>query len=70
MSATGAMDMGGKQGAATAAGIINGVGSLGQLISPFAVTYFSKVYGWDGLFYLFVVLAFVAGTLLTFKWKM
>ena len=35
---------------ATAAGLVNGVGSIGQLLSPFLVTGVVNRLGWDGLF--------------------
>jgi sugar phosphate permease len=69
MSGAAAMDMGKNHGAALAAGVINGVGSAGQLLSPFAVAFVSSKYGWDALFQLFVVVAFLAALLLIFKWN-
>ncbi|MFZ6012293.1 MAG: MFS transporter, partial [Bacteroidota bacterium] len=69
MSATGAIDIGGENGAATAVGVINGIGSMGQLISPFVVTFFSKTYGWDGLFYFFVGLSLISSLILLLKWR-
>ncbi len=64
-----AMDIGGKRGAAMAAGIINGVGSAGQLMSPFIAAYFSETLGWNALFYGFVVLALIGGVLAVSKWN-
>ena len=64
-----AMDIGGKKGAATAAGIINGVGSAGQLLSPFIAAYFSETLGWNALFYGFVVLAVIGALLAVSKWN-
>ena len=69
MSGAAAMDMGKNHGAALAAGIINGVGSAGQLLSPFAVAYVSQKYGWNALFQLFVVVALIAALLLIVKWN-
>lgn len=69
MSGAGAMDLGSQRGAATAAGVINGMGSFGQLLSPLLVAYVSDAFGWDSLFYLFVVFALVSGTLLVTKWN-
>ncbi len=63
-----AMDIGGKKGAAMAAGIINGVGSAGQLLSPFVAAYFSEKLGWDALFYGFVLLALIGSALAFSKW--
>lgn len=64
-----AMDIGGKKGAAMAAGIINGVGSAGQLLSPFIAAYISDAFGWNALFYGFVVLAVIGGLLAVTKWN-
>lgn len=69
MSGAAAMDMGKNHGAALAAGLINGVGSAGQLLSPFAVALVSDKYGWDALFQLFVVVALIAAFLLILKWN-
>lgn len=69
MSGAAAMDIGKNHGAALAAGLINGVGSAGQLLSPFAVAYISGKYGWNALFQLFVVVALIAALLLILKWN-
>lgn len=69
LSGAGAMDIGGKNGAAMAAGIINGVGSAGQLLSPFIAAYFSDLLGWNALFYGFVVLALIGSGLALTKWN-
>lgn len=64
-----AMDIGGKKGAAMAAGIINGVGSAGQLLSPFIAAYVSDAFGWNALFYGFVALGVIGGVLAMTKWN-
>ena len=69
MSGAAAMDMGKTHGAALAAGLINGIGSVGQLLSPFAVAYVSQKYGWNALFQLFVVVTLIAAGLLIAKWN-
>jgi len=69
MSGAAAMDMGKEEGAAMAAGLINGVGSAGQLLSPLVVAYVSEKYGWDALFEMFVIVALIAAVLLLFKWN-
>jgi len=69
MSGAAAMDIGKNHGAALAAGIINGVGSAGQLLSPFAVAYIVGKYGWDALFELFVFVTLIAALLLILKWN-
>ncbi len=69
MSGAAAMDMGSKRGAATVAGIINGMGSSGQLFSSYLVAWVAKQYGWDSLFYLFALFSFIGGALLLTKWN-
>jgi sugar phosphate permease len=44
-----------------AAGFVNGIGSIGQTLSPFLVTIFVLHFGWTKLFDLFVFFALVAG---------
>jgi len=65
----GAMDVGGKKGAAMAAGIINGTGSIGQMFSGFIVIAVSQKFGWNNLFYFFVLLSFVGAGIAALKWN-
>lgn len=69
MSASAAMDIGKNRGAAFAAGLINGVGSAGQLLSPLIVAYISGKFGWNTLFQFLVVLSLIAALLLILKWN-
>ncbi len=69
MSSAAAIDTGSPKAAGFAAGIINGVGSLGQMISGFIVAYIARALGWDSLFYFFVLIAAVAGCLLAIRWN-
>jgi len=62
-------DAGAKWGVGTASGFISGFGSVGQLFSPYLVAYVSGKYGWDRLFYGFVVIALVGGALLATQWN-
>ena len=55
--------------AARAAGIVNGVGSLGQLISAYVVAIIVSRFGWDQLFTFFLICAAAAGSLLTLRWN-
>tara|TARA_R110002111_G_C5719875_1_gene347572 strand:- start:1 stop:540 length:540 start_codon:yes stop_codon:yes gene_type:complete len=66
----GSMDVGGTKGAAMAAGIINGMGSIGQMFSGFIVVAINEYYGWDNLFYFFVVMSFIGGGLAAIKWNL
>lgn len=47
----------------------NSMGSFGQLISPLLVAYVAEQFGWNSMFYLFVVFAIISGTLLATKWN-
>jgi sugar phosphate permease len=49
-----------------AAGFVNGIGSIGQTLSPFLVTIFVSQFGWTKLFDLFVFFALVAGGVCAF----
>ncbi len=69
MSGAAAMDIGSQRGAATAAGVINGMGSVGQLLSPLLVAYVADSMGWNSLFYLFVVFSLISASLLATKWN-
>jgi sugar phosphate permease len=55
--------------AARAVGIVNGIGSLGQLISAYVVAIIVSRFGWDQLFTFFVLCAVAAGALLTLRWN-
>ena len=65
----GSMDVGGTKGAAMAAGIINGMGSIGQMFSGFIVVAINQYYGWNSLFYFFVIMSFIGGGLAALKWN-
>ncbi len=62
-------DLGSKSAVGAAAGFISGVGSLGQLASPYLVAYVAQHYGWDRLFHLFVVISFAGSGLLATRWN-
>ena len=66
MSGAAAQDVGG--GTATAAGIVNGVGSIGQLLSAPIVAYVAEQYGWDYVFSVFVAFALAGAGLLATQW--
>ena len=57
ISGAAAQDAGGKYAAATAAGLVNGIGSLGAILQEYVTRGVSEKYGWDKLFYVFVGLA-------------
>jgi OPA family glycerol-3-phosphate transporter-like MFS transporter len=65
----GSMDLGGKKGAAMSAGIINGMGSIGQMFSGFIVVAISEQFGWNNLFYFFVIMSLIGGGIAALKWN-
>jgi MFS transporter, OPA family, sugar phosphate sensor protein UhpC len=62
-------DAGARWGVGTASGFISGVGSIGQIFSPYLVAFIADKYGWDSLFYGFVILASIGGALLAIGWN-
>lgn len=69
LSGATAMDLGKEENAALAAGIINGVGSVGQLVSPLVVAYVTSRWGWNQLFQLFVAFAIFASVVSLTQWN-
>lgn len=57
ISGAAAQDAGGPYAAATAAGLVNGIGSIGAILQEYVTRGVSEKYGWDKLFYVFVGLA-------------
>jgi MFS transporter, OPA family, sugar phosphate sensor protein UhpC len=53
---------------AAAGGFVNGIGSVGQVISPWAVAYLSSRFGWEFLFGLLAVVVLCGGMALTTQW--
>jgi sugar phosphate permease len=43
-----------------ATGLVNGIGSVGAVLTGFAIPLISKLFGWQALFPTLVVLAFAA----------
>ena len=64
-----AQDVGAKWGVGTASGFIDGVSSTGQMFSSYLVAYIVQRYGWDSLFYVFVALALMGGSILATRWR-
>jgi sugar phosphate permease len=62
-------DVGARWGVGAASGFVDGVSSVGQLISSYLVGYVAHKYGWDQLFYVFVALALVGGLVMATRWN-
>lgn len=65
-----AQDIGEEKAAATATGLVEGIGHLGALFSPYVAVYISRRYGWDYLFPILAASAFAAATALTPIWNL
>lgn len=57
-----------RETAATAAGFVNGTGSIGQFLSGYILAFVVQRYGWDTLFVFFAVLSLAGGLLLCLRW--
>ena len=62
-------DAGGKGGAASAAGLVNGCASLGQLLSPYLVAQVTVRWGWDTLFASFVGISLAGAAVAALFWN-
>jgi len=60
VSSIAAQDLGGSDGASTAAGVINGIGSLGAVVQGIFVGAWVKAHGWDSVFSVFVALSLIS----------
>ncbi|WP_058186439.1 MFS transporter [Terracidiphilus gabretensis] len=69
LSGAAAQDIGGIS-TATSSGLIDGLGHLGSLLSPYLVIYVSAHYGWNLLFLLFFVAALLSAASLIPIWRM
>ena len=65
-----AQDVGEMKAAATATGLIEGIGHAGALLSPYVVVLVSAHYGWNSLFIVFASAAFLAGLVLMPMWNL
>lgn len=57
------------KGKGMAAGIINGMGSIGQMFSGFFAVAISQQFGWENLFKFFIIMAVLGGRLDALKWN-
>ena len=69
ISGTAAIDFGSKHGAATAAGLVNGSGSIGQIIGPAIPGLVPATWGWGGVFGIVGGMVLIAGLVLVPKWN-
>ncbi len=70
VSGTAAQDIGGAESTASAAGIINGIGSTAQIFAGIVPIWIKDAWGWDAVFVSFIVLAiFSCLAVLPVAWK-
>ena len=60
VSGVAAQDLGGTAAAGTAAGMINGIGSIGAVLQGLVTAFVAQRYGWDAMFVVFGGLSMVA----------
>jgi sugar phosphate permease len=63
-----ALDFGGKQGSATAAGFIDGIGYLGGVLAGTTVAQLSVSYGWKGAFIMLASVAWLSSIAAAVYW--
>jgi sugar phosphate permease len=54
---------------ARAAAFVNGIGSIGQMLSPLLIVYFAHRHGWNNLFNFFMATALISGLILARNWS-
>jgi OPA family sugar phosphate sensor protein UhpC-like MFS transporter len=69
VSGTAAVDFGTRKGASTAAGLINGFGSVGAIVGGTIPGFLHDRWGWGGIFAALALSLFLAGCLLLPKWN-
>lgn len=69
VSAVAVMDFGSKKGAATAAGFVNGLGSIGQALSGVVVGMVAASLGWQSVFHVLIVMALLCTVLIATMWN-
>ncbi|MDP1676044.1 MAG: MFS transporter [Bacteroidota bacterium] len=69
ISATAAMDFGSRKASSTAAGFINGLGSIGAALSGVLVAWISVEFGWSEVFYFLMAATVACIVLQIFMWN-
>jgi len=69
MAGSGTQEAVPPEAVARAAGFVNGVGSIGQVLSPFFVALISSHFGWDVLFFTLGGAAVLGGVALGTQWR-
>jgi sugar phosphate permease len=69
VSAVAVMDFGSRKGAATTAGFVNGMGSIGQAFSGVLVGWIAGSLGWQAVFYVLIGISLVCSLLIATLWN-
>lgn len=69
MAGSGTQEAVPPQATARAAGFVNGVGSVGQVLSPYFVAVISTHYGWDAMFYALGATSVLGAIALATQWR-
>ncbi len=69
MAGSGTQEAVPPEAVARAAGFVNGVGSVGQVLSPYFVALISTRFGWDALFYSLSAAALLGSAALSTQWR-
>ncbi len=69
ISGVAAIDFGGHKGASSAAGFINGCGSISAIFGGAGVGYIAQYYNWAILFQIFAVITLMGAIILILKWN-
>ena len=69
MASTAVLEAVPPEQAGRASGFVNGVGSLGQMLSPLLVTLCARWFGWNSIFNLFLACSLIAAAMLARHWN-
>ncbi len=64
-----ALDLGGKQGSSTAAGLLDSVGYFGAILSGYGIGAIAQRLGWNAVFISLAVVAFITLIAAVFYWR-
>jgi OPA family glycerol-3-phosphate transporter-like MFS transporter len=69
MAGIGTQEAVSPEATASAAGFVNGIGSVGQVLSPYFVALISEKFGWDAMFYSLGAASVLGAAALATQWR-
>ena len=63
------LDLGGKQGSSTAAGMVDSAGYIGSILSGWGVGAVAQRFGWNAVFILLAIVAFLTALAAVLYWR-